>query len=367
MANATDRPGRVPARRRAVIPREVVMTSLPGRSHSAAPCARRLGGIATLALLLAAAPAPAAELVVYSSRHYGQERAFETFTRKTGIAIRSFSGSDAELFERLRVEGDRTPADVLITVDAGNLWNAARAGLLAPVESAELVANVPAHLRDPQHRWVGLTVRARTIMYDARRVKPETLSTYAALGDPRWRGRLCLRSSSHVYNQSMLAAMIQHDGEARTEAVVRGWVANQPILINGDTKILEALAAGQCDVGLANTYYLARMLAKDPAFPVRPFWADQNGAGVHANISGGAVTAHARHRPEAIRFLEFLSGPEAQTAFAETSLEYPANPRVPPHPILAGWGAFKMDTVSLAAVGELQPAATRLADRAGYQ
>jgi iron(III) transport system substrate-binding protein len=204
-------------------------------------------------------------------------------------------------------------------------------------------------------------------MYSAERVKPEELSTYAALGDPRWKGRLCLRQSGHVYNQSLLASMIKRHGEARTEEIVRAWVASKPVLISSDTKILEAIAAGQCDVGLTNTYYLARMLQAKPEFPVRLFWADQSGPGVHVNVSGGGVTAHARHRTEAIRFLEFLSTVEAQTAWAEQSLEFPANPAATPSPILARWGAFKMDDATLATAGELQPAATRLADRAGYK
>jgi len=331
---------------------------------------RAMAGAVALAGLVAAMPArsvAAAELMIYSARHYGQEAAFEAFTKRTGITLRTFNASDAELFERLRAEGDRTPADVLITVDAGNLWNAARAGLLAPVDSAELRAQIPAHLRDPQHRWFGLTMRARTIMYNTRKVRPEELSTYAALGDPKWKGRLCLRSSTHVYNQSLLATMIKRLGEPRTEEIVRGWIANQPILIQGDTKILEAVAAGQCDVALTNTYYLGRILVKDPSFPVRPFWPDQNGAGVHVNVSGAGVTAHAKHGAEAIRFVEFLASPEAQSLFAEVSLEYPANPQVQPHPLLAGWGSFKADDTHVAAAGELQPAATRLADRVGYK
>lgn len=321
----------------------------------------------SLVALAAMRPVEAAELVVYSSRHYPQEPAFDAFTKKTGIALKTFNASDAELFERLRAEGDRTPADVLITVDAGNLWNAARAGLLAPVDSPELVTNIPTHLRDPQNRWFAMTIRARTLMYSTRKVKPEELSTYAALGDPKWKGRLCLRTSTHTYNQSLLAAMIRRYGEARTEEIVRGWIANQPILINGDTKILEALAAGQCDVAIANTYYLARIVAKDPGFPVRAFWPDQQGAGVHVNISGAGVTAHAKHRAEAVKFLEFLSRPEAQSLFAEASFEFPANPQVAPHPLLATWGTFKMDDINIAAVGEFQAAATRLADRVGYQ
>jgi iron(III) transport system substrate-binding protein len=332
-------------------------------AHRGALCA-----LAALALLLAgAATASAVELTVYSARHYGNEAAFEAFTKQTGITLKLLNAGDGELFERLRAEGDRTPADVLITVDAGNLWNAARAGLLASVDSAELQASIPAHLRDPQNRWFGLTVRARTIMYNTQKVKPAELSTYAALGDPKWKGRLCLRNSSHVYNRSLLAAMIKKVGEPRVEEIVRGWVANQPTLINGDTKILESIAAGQCDVGITNTYYLARILAKDASFPVKPFWPDQQGAGVHVNVSGAGVTTHAKHRAEAIKLIEFLSKPEAQASFASLSQEYPANPAVAPSPILASWGPFKMDDVNVASAGELQPAATKLADRAGYK
>jgi iron(III) transport system substrate-binding protein len=331
---------------------------------------RRSFAVATVALvtpLLGAVPGWATELVVYSSRHYGNEAAFEAFKQKTGITLKILNASDAQLFERLKAEGDKTPADVLITVDAGNLWKAGRAGLLAAIDSRELQNNIPAQLRDPENRWFGLTVRARTIMYNTQRVKPDELSTYAALGDSKWKGRLCLRSSSHVYNQSLLAAMIKRHGEAKAEEMVRAWVANQPTLIDGDTKILEAVAAGQCDVALTNHYYLARLLAKDPNFPVRPFWPDQQGTGVHVNISGAGVTAHSKARTEAIRFIEFLSTPEAQALFAKQSQEFPANPVVAPDPLLANWGAFKMDDLNIAAAGEFQPAATRLADRVGYK
>jgi len=200
--------------------------------------------ILSLGLLPTGANA-AEEVVLYSGRHYGQEAAFEAFTQKTGIQIRTLNGETGQLFERLKAEGDKTPADVLITVDAGNLWNAARAGLLSPVASPELQKNIPVHLRDPENRWFGLTMRARTIMYNVAKVNPADLSTYEALGDPRWKGRICLRTSGYIYNQSLLATMIKRHGEAKTEENVRGWMANQPILINGDTKILEAIAAGQ--------------------------------------------------------------------------------------------------------------------------
>jgi iron(III) transport system substrate-binding protein len=328
---------------------------------------------ATVALLTLLALAPVVqaagqkEVVVYSARHYGSEPAFDAFSKKTGIALKIFNGSSAELFERLKAEGDKTPADVLITVDAGNLWNTARAGLLAQVDSPVLSANIPAHLSDPEGRWFGLTVRARTIMYNTRKVKPAELSTYEALGDPRWKGRLCLRPSTNVYSQSLLATIIKRHGEARAEEIVRRWVANNPVLINSDTKILEAVAAGQCDVAIANHYYLARLLAKDPGFPVAPFWANQQTTGTHVNISGAGVTAHAKHREAAVRLLEFLSGPEAQNLFADSGFEYPANPRVAPVALIAKWGEFRADGINIAAAGEFQAQATRLADRAGYR
>jgi iron(III) transport system substrate-binding protein len=337
-------------------------TSLP-RALSAA-----LGALLTLTGPLSQPTgAQAPEVVVYSARHYGQEAAFDAFTRKTGIAVKIHSGKTGELFERLKAEAERTPADVLVTVDAGNLWNAARAGLLAKVDSPELVANIPAHLRDPEHRWFGLTVRARTIVYNTKKVTPAELSTYEALGDPKWKGRLCLRTSSYIYNQSMLATLIKRHGEPRTEEIVRGWVANKPTLINGDTKILEAIAAGQCDVGLTNHYYLARIVARNPAFPVAPFWANQATTGTHVNVSGAGVTAHGKHRANAIKLLEFLSSPEAQQMFADLAFEYPANPQAAIHPVVARWGTFRQDDINVASAGELQAAAVRLADRTGYK
>ncbi|HMH51324.1 MAG TPA: extracellular solute-binding protein [Candidatus Acidoferrum sp.] len=327
-----------------------------------------LAVIGSVALFLGVAPAPAAEeVVLYTARHYGQEKAFDAFTQKTGIQIKTLNGEAGPLLERLKAEGERSPADVFFTVDAGNLWNAARAGVFAPVTSAELTKNVPAHLRDPEHRWFGLTMRARTIMYNTKKVNPADLSTYEALGEPRWKGRLCLRSSGYIYNQSLLATMIKRHGEPRAEQIVKGWVANQPTIISGDTKILEAIAAGQCDVGLTNTYYLARLLAKDPNFPVAPLWANQATTGTHVNVSGGGVTAHAKNRAGAIKLLEFLSTLEAQQMFADTSMEFPVNPKAEIHAIVRSWGPFKQDDVNVAAAGEFQAAATRLADRAGYK
>jgi iron(III) transport system substrate-binding protein len=326
-------------------------------------------GLTAVLALLAAGPAPAQspEVVVYSARHYGQEAAYDAFTKKTGIALKILNGSTGELFERLKAEGARTPADILLTVDAGNLWNAAKAELLSPVDSTELAANIPAHLRDPENRWVGLTVRARTIVFNKKKVTAAEVPTYESLGDPKWKGRLCLRTSSYIYNQSLLATMIKRQGEPKTEQIVKGWVANTPTLINGDTNIIQAVAAGQCDVALVNHYYLARILAKDPDTPVALTWANQATTGTHVNVSGAGVTAHAKNRANAIKFLEFLSTAEAQQMFADLSFEFPANPAATVNAIVARWGSFKRDDVNVASAGEFQAAAVRLADRAGYK
>jgi iron(III) transport system substrate-binding protein len=306
--------------------------------------------------------------VVYSARiEQLIKPMFDAFTAKTGIAVRFFTAQEAQLFERIKAEGRNTPADVFMTVDAGNLWLAEEAGLLQGFDSSVLAQNIPAHLRAKDNSWVGLSVRARPIMYSTERVKPSELSTYEALGDAKWAGRLCLRTSQKVYTQSLVATMIKSLGEARTEEVVRSWMQNTPRIFNSDTKILEAIAAGQCDVTMANTYYLARLQAKEPDFPVAIFWPNQADRGVHVNISGAGVTRHARHRAQAIKLIEFLSTPAAQNLYADSNHEYPANPQVKPHPVIAGWGTFKADRVDVAAAGTLQATAVKLCDRVGYK
>ena len=328
-----------------------------------------LGLCCVLLMALAMPEANAAgEVVVYSARIEKLIKPmFDAFTAETGIKVTYFTANEAELFERLKAEGANTQADVLMTVDAGNLWLAEQAGLLQDFDSSPIMANIPAHLRARNNVWVGLSVRARPIMYSTERVKPAELSTYEALGDPKWRGRLCLRSSMKVYTQSLVATMIKTLGEQRTEEIVRGWMANAPHISNSDPQMLEAIAAGQCDVTLANTYYLARLKAENPALPVAVFWPNQDDRGVHVNISGAGVTKHARHQAEAIKLLEFLSSTKAQNLYADDIYEYPANPAVRPNSLITAWGTFKADTVDVAAAGEFQVAAVKLLDRVGYK
>jgi iron(III) transport system substrate-binding protein len=309
------------------------------------------------------------EVVVYSARMEQLIKpAFDAYTQQTGITIRFITDREGPLMERLKAEGQNTPADMLITVDAGNLWQAAQQGLLRPVHSAELTANIPANLRDPQGRWFGLSVRARTIVYNSQKVKSSDLSTYEDLGSPKWKKRLCLRTSKKVYNQSLVAMMINELGEAKTEKIVKSWVDNLATdVFSDDTQMLEAIAAGQCDVGIANTYYYGRLMIKNPDLPLAIFWPNQHDRGVHVNVSGAGITQYAKHPDAAVKFLEWLSSDKAQSLFADENLEYPANPKVKPHPNVAAWGSFKQDLVNVSKAGELQSAAIKLMDRAGYK
>jgi iron(III) transport system substrate-binding protein len=327
--------------------------------------------IAALFLLGAAVALPvnAEEVVVYSARiEQLIKPMFDAFTKETGMNVRYLTDKEGPLLERLKAEGKNTPADMLLTVDAGNLWQAAQEGLLKPVASKVLETNVPAHLRDPKNRWFGLSVRARTIVYNTDKVKPSELSTYEALGDPKWKGRVCLRSSKKVYNQSLVAMMIAEHGEPKTEKIVDSWVDNlatDPFA--DDTKAMEAVAAGQCDVTVVNTYYFGRLMEKNPKLPLAIFWPNQQGTGVHVNISGAGVTAHAKNEKAAIRLLDFLSSEKAQNLFADVNMEYPVNPRVKPDAAVASWGNFKQNSINVAKAGELQAAAVKLMDRAGYK
>ena len=323
-----------------------------------------------------AAPTTAsAEVVVYTARKYQLvEELFAEYTRTTGTRIRTVTDDAGPLIQRLRTEGVDTPADLLITVDAGDLWFAAQQGLLAPLESVTLAANVPANLRDPQDRWFGLAIRARTIVHSTTAWPAERFAAavqgYADLARPQWRGKLCLRSSKHVYNRSLVAALIARYGEPRTEEIVRGWIANlatEPF--SSDTLLLEAIIAGQCTVGIANHYYLGRLLAERgaAAVPVAIRWPDQDGAGVHVNISGAGLTAHAKNRAAAVRLLEWLSTPAVQERFAAANQEYPVNAAASPTAVVRGFGGFRQDPLAVTEVGALQPAAARLMDRVGWR
>jgi iron(III) transport system substrate-binding protein len=309
------------------------------------------------------------EVVVYSARKEHLIRPlFSEYTEETGVKIKYITGKAPVLMQRIKAEGENTPADLLLTVDAGNLWHAAREGILQSIHSRALQKNIPSYLRDPENKWFGLSVRARTIVYSTDRVKHQELTTYENLANAKWKGRLLLRTSKKVYNQSLVSMLISEHGKARAEQIVRGWVNNLAAPpFSSDTQVMLAILAGQGDVGIVNTYYYGRLQKKDPSIPLALFWPNQDLRGVHVNISGAGVTFYAKNKTGAIALLEWLSSEKAQNLFADSNLEYPANPKAMPHPSVAAWGDFKHSPINLDNAGAFQAEAIRLMDRAGYK
>lgn len=314
---------------------------------------------------------------VYSHRHYDVDQAlFARFTEETGIAVNVVTAGADELITRLEAEGTASPADLLITVDAGRLHRAVSKGLVQGVRSDSLEAAVPAEWRDPEGRWFGITRRARVIAYAKDRVDPAAIPTYESLADPAWRGKVLVRSSDNVYNQSLMAALIAEVGDSAATAWAAGIVANfARTPSGGDTDQLKAIAAGEGDVALVNTYYLARLQHSDNPDDVRvgeaigvvfPNQAEGD-RGTHVNVSGIGVTANAPHPQNAVRLIEFLVSDAAQRDFAQGSFEYPVKPSVPMAEGLAAWGPFRADTLPLATLGERNAAAVAAFDRAGWR
>ena len=292
-------------------------------------------------------------LVVYNGRsHYGDETVFREFEQATGVRIELRGGTGPELFERLRSEGADTPADVLVTTDLANLWRAEDAGLLQGVTSSTLRAQVPEQLRERDGRWWALSTRVRVPVVSTERVPAGAVRSYTDLGDPRWAGRTCLRTSSNEYNQSMVADMIAKRGPEATETLLRSWMANNPKILGSDGEMLAVMASGGCDVGLSNHYYLGRALKENPAFPVAPAWPDQDGAGAHANVSGVGVVASSDAVPTAVALMEWLTSPPAQEEIISGS-EFAANPEVPPSPHIRDWAGIKQDPIDAERAGPL--------------
>ncbi len=338
------------------------------------------GGLALLPLaavgLGLAGPAAAEEVLnVYSSRHYQTDEAlYEGFTKATGIRINRIEGKGDALIERIKSEGMNSPADILITVDAGRLWRAEQAELFQAVMSETLERRIPDNLRHPQGRWFGFSERARLIFYNKRMVEPGAVTSYEDLADPKWRGMVCIRSSSNIYNLSLLGSIIAARGQAAAEAWARGVVANfarDPQ--GGDTDQIRAVAAGECGIAVANSYYYARLAdsAKEAdrkiVQAVGVVFPNQEGRGTHINISGAGVLKHARHTDAAIRFLEYLASEPAQRLFADGNNEYPVVEGLAPNAVLAALGDFKPDTLNVAQLGRNQPMAQRIFDRVGWK
>ena len=308
-------------------------------------------------------------VTIYSSRNEQLIKPLlDKYTAETGVKIELVTDKTGPLMARLQAEGKNTPADMLLTVDAGNLWQAAEQGLLQPIASSVLDTNVPAKYRDPKGQWTGLSLRARTIAYDPSKVTADQLSTYADLADPKWKGKLCLRTSNSVYNQSLVASMIENLGEAETEQVIRGWVDNLATdVFSDDTSMLKAIAAGQCEVGLTNSYYYGRLLDEQADFPVKLFWANQGTTGTHVNISGAGVITGSDNPNGALKLIEWLSSETAQGLYASADKEYPVKEGIDESELLRSWGSFKKDDINVQKFGELQTQAIQMMDKAGYK
>jgi iron(III) transport system substrate-binding protein len=330
--------------------------------------ARVIAGLLGVTVIAAGCGGDGGEkLTVYSGRHYGIESAFEAWSDQSGVEVEFLTGNDSELRERIAAEGEDTEADVYLTVDAGNLWAAAEEDLFQPLDSAVLDESIPEELRDPQDRWFGLAVRARTIVYNTNLVDADEVpTTYEELADEKWAGRLCLRNANNDYQQSLVASMIAADGEEAAIETLRGWAANADIYAN-DVELLDAMAAGACDVGVTNHYYLARLLEEEPEAPIGLVWADQEDRGVHVNISGGGITRYADNVALGQQFLEWLATDGQETLVADNH-EYPANPAVPAEPLITErFGTdFVRDSLHADVLGSLNADAVRAMDTAGF-
>ena len=331
-----------------------------------------LAGSVTLLLValagaVLAARGGSADVVVYNGRsQYGDEAAFTAFERETGLEVQLRGGTAPELYERLRREGADTPADLLVTTDLANLQRAQDAGLLAPVRTPRLERQVAPELHAPDGAWWGLSARVRTPMRSTERVPEGAVEDYADLGDARWRGRLCLRTSNNEYNQSLVADLLVKRGRAVTTRMLEAWMANRPRILGSDVDVLKAIAASRCDVGLTNHYYLGRILEDDPDFPVAPAWPDQDGRGAHTNLSGIGLVKGTAHRAAAVRLMEFLTAPEAQRTIVAGS-ELPANPAVQPAPHIRAWAAVERDPIDIRRAGRRLGDAVALMQEVGWR
>ena len=329
---------------------------------------KRLLTALALTLIASTTAQAADEVVVYSSRIDELIKpVFDAYTKKTGVQVKFITDKEAPLMQRIKAEGENATADLLLTVDAGNLWQAEQMGILQPFTSKVIDANIPAQYRASSHAWTGLSLRARTIAYSTDRVKPAELTTYEALADKQWEGRLCLRTAKKVYNQSLTATLIETHGAEKTEELIKGWVNNLSTdVFSDDVAVLQAINAGQCDVGIVNTYYYGRLHKQDPKLAVKLFWPNQGDRGVHVNLSGIGLTKYAPHPEAAKALVEWMTTPEAQKIFADVNQEFPANPAVEPSAEVASWGKFKADTLPVEVAGKRQAEAIRMMDRAGW-
>ena len=330
---------------------------------------KKISICASLFILVSCAYEPADELTIYTSRQPQLiEPIVEKFSLETGIKVNFLSGNAQELMERIDVEGDNSPADIFMTVDAGVLWQAAERDIFSSTNSKILEENIPSYLRDPENKWFGLSKRARTIVYSNDQFNDNDFSTYEDLADPKWKGKLCLRTSKKVYNRSLMASMIDAYGFEKAKEVVTGWISNLATeVFSNDTNALKAVSSGQCGLTIVNTYYLARLL-DDPQYNnLTLFWANQSDRGVHVNISGAGIVKTSKNKQAATLLLEYLSSEKAQDFYASANKEYPVLDGAMVHASIKDWGEFIEDNINVGKLGSLQKEAVFLAQEVGYK
>ena len=330
---------------------------------------KKISLLLSLFILVSCAYESSEELTIYTSRQPQLlEPIIETFYQETGIKVNLLSGNAQELMERIAIEGDESKADIFMTVDAGVLWQAAERDIFAEIDSDILKNNIPEYLRDSNNLWFGLSKRARTIVYSSDQFSDSDFSTYEDLADPKWQGKLCLRTSKKVYNRSLMASMIDAYGFDQAKKIVSGWVSNLATeVFSNDTNALKAVSSGQCGVTIVNTYYLARLL-DDPKYNnLNLFWANQNDRGVHVNISGAGVVKTSKNKENAQKLLEYLSSDSAQDFYASANKEYPVLKEADIANSIKDWGSFIEDDINVSKLGSLQKEAVFLAQEVGYK
>ncbi len=343
---------------------------MPLNRRLAMPLAALVAGSA-----MASQAAVADELNIYSARHYDSDEAlYAAFTEETGIEVNVLEGDSDQLIQRLKLEGEASPADVMITVDAGRLWRGEQEDIFASVESEVLNERLPAYMRHPEGKWFGFSQRVRAIFIDPADVDAEAITSYEDLADPQFEGQVCIRSSNNIYNQSLLASMVAHHGEEEAEAWAQGVVNNfarDPE--GGDTDQIRGVASGECDIAVANHYYYVRLVNSDNAADrevaekVEIVFPNQDGRGAHVNVGGAGVVKGAPNEENAVRFLEFLASDEAQALFATGNYEFPAVESAETDGVIASWGDFKKDDLNVSELGKNNPEAVRIFDRVGWR
>ena len=330
---------------------------------------KKISIVLSLFILVSCAYESNNELTIFTSRQPQLlEPIIENFSQETGIKVNLLSGNAQELMERIDIEGDKSKADIFMTVDAGVLWQATERNIFSKTDSNILKDNVPSYLRDPDGQWFGLSKRARTIVFSNDQFSQNDFSSYEDLANPKWKGKLCLRTSKKVYNRSLIASMIDAYGFEQTQNVVSGWISNLATeVFSNDTNALKAVSSGQCGVTIVNTYYLARLLDDSKYDNLELFWANQSGRGVHVNISGAGIVKTSKNKENAQKLLEYLSSNSAQDLYASANKEYPVLKEADIADSIKDWGVFIEDDINVSKLGSLQKEAVFLAQEVGYK